>query len=235
MKFEFGLAVVGRREGEAGGNCVVSGVCAPAQMTTTTDLLATFHELDKDGDGTLNVRAELDAPPEFKRDNWLPSSPPAANATLRSTHMRANMIFESQTYKEEYFNMEEIARREEVKRLAALEEMKGKLALLDADGDGEVTAEEMLAADLDGDGVITEAELEAAAAAIAKGAPPPKPPPRKRFVEAENDGRVQLVQWLNVHSGRNPPYVPKSKPSPFGAVEATWAKAMVACLQCKAA
>ena len=50
-------------------------------MTTTTDLLATFHELDKDGDGTLNVRAELDAPPEFKRDNWLPSSPPAANAT----------------------------------------------------------------------------------------------------------------------------------------------------------
>ena len=35
--------------------------------------------------------------------------------------------------------------------------------------------------------------------------------------------------------GDNPPYVPKSKPSPFGAVEATWAKAMVACLQCKAA
>ena len=152
--------------------------------------------------------------------------------------MRANMIFESQTYKEEYFNMEEIARREEVKRQAALEEMKGKLALLDADGDGEVTTEELLAADLDGDGVITEAELEAAAAAIAQGeavAPPPKPPPRKKFVEAENDGRVQLVQWLNVHSGRNPPYVPKSKPSPLGGIEATWAKAVVACLQCKAA
>ena len=43
-------------------------------MTTTTDLLATFHELDKDGDGTLNVRAELDAPPEFKRDNCASSA-----------------------------------------------------------------------------------------------------------------------------------------------------------------
>ena len=38
---------------------------------------------------------------------------------------------------------------------------------------------------------------------------------RKPVEKVDPDvGAVQLVQWLNVHSGRNPPYKPKPEDEP---------------------
>lgn len=181
-----------------------------AQETSINDLLAAFKELDGDGDGQLTMKHEL--------RNWLPTSPEPA-----MPHRKTEMITTPIKYQATPFNMEQTAKAiaekrnpqsSEKKRLGReqLESAKDILGLLDLDGDGSVTMAEVMAADTDGDGSLTAAELKAAIikakAAKAKGGK------TKVLPSEEGTGSpVQLVQWLNVTSGRCAPYQPP-KPKP---------------------
>ena len=193
---------------------------------SVNDLLAAFKQLDIDGDGKLSANHEL--------REWLPRSPEPA------IQHRPEMITTPIRYNAEPFNMEQTAKAIYAQRnpqaaakeagkpnRASLEQAKGTLALLDMDGDGGVTMQEILAADTDGDGNLSAAELKAAVAkakaakeARAKGIPAAKP-------GKVDTSPIQLVQWLNVTSGRVAPYVEPAKPKP---VEES--PPFLACLRC---
>lgn len=165
-------------------------------------LLASFDELDNDGDGQLDMTTELHA-------TWLPQSAATPTSTLRLMHNRSSFIYEPTTYAPSLFNIDKIKAyqppppKKKPQGLAALH-LK-ILQQLDTDGDGSVTKEEIMAADTDGDGVLTDAEIEAARAKALEARKQKKT--ASIAVEKESAFR-QLAQWINVHSGRNAPWSP---------------------------
>ena len=124
------------------------------------------------------------------------------------------------------------------------------LKLLDLDGDGNVTIEEVMAADTDGDGQLSAEEIQAAIEkgkaakagakmgakaamtggkkAVEETPEKPKAAPKVKE-EPEDSSPTQLVQWLNVSSGRIPAYRP---PKP---VERSPLEACIRCMLCVSA